>query len=50
MDNQKNVRYCPDFIPEEHNPYPLCDNPDCKDKETCNMSLHMNEEPYWGDE
>ena len=43
------VNQCPEYKPEKNNPYPLCDNFDCKDKEICNLSLHMDEEPYWGE-
>ena len=32
---------CPDYIEEKDNPYPLCDNPECPDKEMCCLSKHM---------
>jgi hypothetical protein len=32
---------CPGFIPEEDNPYPLCDNPACPQRDACNLSAHM---------
>jgi len=41
---------CPHYKPEKENPYPLCDNTDCKHKTVCNISAHMNETPFWGDE
>lgn len=34
---------CKDYIPEKGNPYPLCDNPNCKEAETCNKSANMND-------
>ncbi len=45
---EKQEELCIDYKQEKDNPYSLCDNPDCKDKEACNISLYMNEEPYWG--
>jgi hypothetical protein len=34
---------CTCFIAEKDNPYPLCDNPDCIDRHTCNLSMYMLE-------
>jgi len=32
---------CENYIPEKHNPYPLCDNPACEISAQCAMSAHM---------
>ncbi len=34
---------CENYIPEKHNPYPLCDNPACPSAASCTMSSHMEE-------
>lgn len=35
---------CENYIPEKDNPYPLCDNKECKESKICNISAHMKEE------
>ena len=38
---------CDSYIPEKDNPYPLCDNKECGQSTTCNLSLYMDESPYY---
>ena len=35
---------CENYIPEKGNPYPLCDNPKCKDSKKCNISAYWNDD------
>lgn len=38
---------CPNYLPEKNNPYPLCDNTECKESKTCNCSAHMDESKFY---
>lgn len=38
-----NSCYCPHYIPENNNPYPLCDNLKCQLNKTCCISAYMDE-------
>lgn len=45
-----NDNQCPNFHPEAHCAYPLCDNTECEEKQNCciYMDYEMYHDPYEG--